>query len=162
MCLPSGHHGHGQISCLNGCLNVNFHWTTMISMVDSLFHSAWFLEGRIWHCSGVGNCSFFWGILNITLYICWKLYLPKLGDIQLGHLPTPVFLWFQGRNQSPSARCVRRPAALSDVEDTGDQQSHRAAVLNAMDVYFSFGKNAAGFTWIERFGCSPSKWRQWL
>ena len=31
----------------------------------------------------------FWGFWTSPLNICWKLYPQKLGDVQLGHLPTP-------------------------------------------------------------------------
>ena len=43
--------------------------------------------------SGVGIDVPFWGVLDITkTTICSNLYLQELGDVQLGHLPTPVIL----------------------------------------------------------------------
>ena len=39
--------------------------------------------------TGFGKCPIL-GILNITWKrICWRLYPQYLGDVQLGHLPTP-------------------------------------------------------------------------
>ena len=45
---------------------------------------------------GIGKCPV-WGILKIT-FKCWRRYLypQQLGDVQLGHLPTPVFFLHLG------------------------------------------------------------------
>ena len=43
-----------------------------------------------------GKCAIlgFWTSLSS---ICWRLYPQYLGDVQLGHLPTPVHCWLGGR-----------------------------------------------------------------
>ena len=40
------------------------------------------------HIQGLVNVPF-WGFWTSPSNICWKLYPQYLGDIQLGHLPTP-------------------------------------------------------------------------
>ena len=55
-------------------------------------NSHWFMEFFL-DDSGVGIDVPFWGVLDITkTTICSNLYLQELGDVQLGHLPTPVIL----------------------------------------------------------------------
>jgi hypothetical protein len=41
--------------------------------------------------SGVGKCPFLGICFTSPSNICWKLYPQYLGDVQLGHLPTPAF-----------------------------------------------------------------------
>ena len=44
-------------------------------------HQVWCLQGSV----NVPS----WGFWTSPLNICWQLYPQKLGDVQLGHLPTP-------------------------------------------------------------------------
>ena len=48
------------------------------------------------HNTGVGKCPILGILFPSPSNICWRLYPQQLGDVQLGHLPTPDggLLWF--------------------------------------------------------------------
>ena len=75
---------------LGGELPTNRKWVSSPQFFE------WINPTKIPFITGVGKCPFLGICFTSPSNICWKLYPQHLGDVQLGHLPTPEELQLNG------------------------------------------------------------------